>query len=674
MFLKSIHIENVGPITKLKFDLPFKLEKPQPLVLVGPNGSGKTTVLSYIVSALVSLKQQAFENAEVENQKVYRIRGPRFIRYGASWSHVEIDFDAQMKLVEWVIDRPRAIFEVEVKPLPVHEGWKEIQPDDVSIHKSTPSPSHPMQQIPSKQVQEQFAKNAVLYFPSNRSEVPNWLNEQALLEDQPFLEPNAEHGKTSRRIFSRALLKPTLQWIRSVILDQLLLERMGLFPIKERTIYEFIALVMARVLDADNSENTFCLHNRHDSKISFHYRRKGMSFSLPDLRGLSAGQAEIFCTFCNIIRDFDLANAPFEKTSDVRGIVIFDEADLHLHLDLQYRVVPELMKLFPNVQFILTTHSPLLLMGMRKSFGDEEFQIREIPNGQFIQTEQFSEFDGAINAFVNTATFDQIVLERLMQSSKPLLITEGKFDVTHVTEAWKKLYEDQEMPFEVISCGSSAHTKDDKGSAKMLRTMLQSLILSTKRKVIGLFDHDEEGVNIFNALTACDGFVFGSDSIHAVHPSVSVNAILLPVPNGREKFVSMNPRSCFLAIEHYYADDILDQFGVKDTPVVVDSSVFRIKGGKANFAKNITSLKKQEFANFELLFQRVKSLIGMQTTATLNSLQLESDPEYHTQTDVMMNPNSLIDMLGGQMVMPEQACSTDSNTQSAKEDISSSSN
>ena len=81
-----------------------------------------------------------------------------------------------------------------------------------------------------------------------------------------------------------------------------------------------------------------------------------------------------------MIRDFDLAEAPFNDISDVRGIVLFDEADLHLHVDLQYRVLPELMKLFPKVQFILTAHSPLLVMGLRNTFGNDGFEVREKAN------------------------------------------------------------------------------------------------------------------------------------------------------------------------------------------------------------------------------------------------------------------------------------------------------
>ena len=46
---------------------------------------------------------------------------------------------------------------------------------------------------------------------------------------------------------------------------------------------------------------------------------------------------------------------------DTRGIVLVDEIDLHLHPEWQRTVVPTLAEAFPNLQFILTTHSPLVV-------------------------------------------------------------------------------------------------------------------------------------------------------------------------------------------------------------------------------------------------------------------------------------------------------------------------
>ncbi|MBR1740632.1 MAG: AAA family ATPase [Lachnospiraceae bacterium] len=46
---------------------------------------------------------------------------------------------------------------------------------------------------------------------------------------------------------------------------------------------------------------------------------------------------------------------------DLPGIVLIDEIETHLHLELQKNVLAFLMNLFPNIQFIVSTHSPFIL-------------------------------------------------------------------------------------------------------------------------------------------------------------------------------------------------------------------------------------------------------------------------------------------------------------------------
>lgn len=43
------------------------------------------------------------------------------------------------------------------------------------------------------------------------------------------------------------------------------------------------------------------------------------------------------------------------------GIVLIDEIETHLHLELQKNIMPLLTQMFPNIQFIVTTHSPFIL-------------------------------------------------------------------------------------------------------------------------------------------------------------------------------------------------------------------------------------------------------------------------------------------------------------------------
>jgi len=48
------------------------------------------------------------------------------------------------------------------------------------------------------------------------------------------------------------------------------------------------------------------------------------------------------------------------KLRDLKGVVLVDEVDLHLHPEWQRRVVPTISQTLPNLQFVLSTHSPIV--------------------------------------------------------------------------------------------------------------------------------------------------------------------------------------------------------------------------------------------------------------------------------------------------------------------------
>ena len=56
-----------------------------------------------------------------------------------------------------------------------------------------------------------------------------------------------------------------------------------------------------------------------------------------------------------------------ENFSDLEGIVLIDEIDLHLHPKYQKLFVQKLTELFPKIQFIVSTHSPIPLLGAPKN-------------------------------------------------------------------------------------------------------------------------------------------------------------------------------------------------------------------------------------------------------------------------------------------------------------------
>lgn len=52
------------------------------------------------------------------------------------------------------------------------------------------------------------------------------------------------------------------------------------------------------------------------------------------------------------------ANPEAEDPLATEGVILIDEVDLHLHPGWQQRIIPDLLRTFPNAQFIVSTHSP----------------------------------------------------------------------------------------------------------------------------------------------------------------------------------------------------------------------------------------------------------------------------------------------------------------------------
>lgn len=79
-----------------------------------------------------------------------------------------------------------------------------------------------------------------------------------------------------------------------------------------------------------------------------------------DFNTLSRGYAAIMDIVVDLIIRMDQKS---DKVFDfsVPGIVLIDEIETHLHMELQKEILPFLTTLFPNVQFIVSTHSPFVL-------------------------------------------------------------------------------------------------------------------------------------------------------------------------------------------------------------------------------------------------------------------------------------------------------------------------
>jgi len=57
----------------------------------------------------------------------------------------------------------------------------------------------------------------------------------------------------------------------------------------------------------------------------------------------------------------------WDNLTSASAIVLIDELDAHLHPRWKMRIVSSLRKAFPQVQFIASTHDPLVLRGIRNN-------------------------------------------------------------------------------------------------------------------------------------------------------------------------------------------------------------------------------------------------------------------------------------------------------------------
>lgn len=79
-----------------------------------------------------------------------------------------------------------------------------------------------------------------------------------------------------------------------------------------------------------------------------------------ELSELSSGFTSIFKIIQTIIADYSYFTNEVQ-IANVRGIVLIDEIESHLHNEWQVKIIPLLKQLFPNTTFFITTHSSLVI-------------------------------------------------------------------------------------------------------------------------------------------------------------------------------------------------------------------------------------------------------------------------------------------------------------------------
>jgi energy-coupling factor transporter ATP-binding protein EcfA2 len=112
-----------------------------------------------------------------------------------------------------------------------------------------------------------------------------------------------------------------------------------------------------------------------DSELSLLFQRENFEFfiKLNDRRritfnDLPEGLSAFINILMNVIARVDIIRKEVNDFNyDPCGIVLIDEPEVHLHLKLQEQILPLLTRLFPNIQFIVATHSPAVIASIKQT-------------------------------------------------------------------------------------------------------------------------------------------------------------------------------------------------------------------------------------------------------------------------------------------------------------------
>lgn len=121
------------------------------------------------------------------------------------------------------------------------------------------------------------------------------------------------------------------------------------------------------------------------------------------------------------------------------GIVLIDEIETHLHLELQKIIMPFLTKTFPNIQFIVTTHSPFVLSSMENAVAFD-LEDKE-PINDLTDYSYSSLAEGFFGVRPESSTVRQRLNELTALLSKETLSVSEKMDVKLMMDELDKIPE-----------------------------------------------------------------------------------------------------------------------------------------------------------------------------------------------------------------------------------------
>jgi len=339
MIIKTLHIAGLRAYTDAFFEF-----HPGMNLLVGINGVGKTTVLDALRICLSHIQPEI--TASKNRKESFSISD---IKIGISFLQISCDFEIETtKFKLSIIQQREAIRIRETEDI---RAQTEQTPEAETITPSLKGHFPNADKSSSQSIGVFFSTKRSLIADRDPGKAASAGGQAAAFADA--LSPNREFNL---RIFA--------DWVK--VQQVLSAENKSAgkkIDVLRKAVYDFLP----GFSDLNVAEI--------DGVSTFTVVKSGATLNI---RQLSDGERGVLALVLDIARRLSQANPGLENPLEGNGIILIDELDLHLHPKWQRTIAENLVRAFPNCQFIATSHSPQIIPSLKPE------QVQIINNSEVI--------------------------------------------------------------------------------------------------------------------------------------------------------------------------------------------------------------------------------------------------------------------------------------------------
>lgn len=153
-----------------------------------------------------------------------------------------------------------------------------------------------------------------------------------------------------------------------------------------------------------------------DNSLTLCFDSKAQNFRIQQqdkepfrLQQLSSGFSSILSVYADLLTKVELRSITPEE---IDGVVFIDEIDAHLHVSLQRKIFSFLVKAFPNVQFIVTTHSPFVVSSV------DDAVIYDLSKREHVDDLSMYSYESVLEGLFNVLPISEILKDKIVEISQ----------------------------------------------------------------------------------------------------------------------------------------------------------------------------------------------------------------------------------------------------------------